>query len=315
MRIINDFNLKKQAEELGVSVWRTPSFLFIVMGVSIIIIMTAVYHLSKFYSSPEMVVWAEAFVTIILFTLGNLIIQEVEQMAKLNKMKTEFISVASHQLRTPIAAVRWQVELLLSKFGEGLTEKQKEKLENIDVMSSKMKRLVNDLLDVARIDQGKLILKKEKFDLAEIVKNEVKEVESLAKSKQIKIYFSSRKKIPAMSGDPDKIKIAVENLISNAIKYTLEKGRIKIGVSADENNLNFSIEDTGVGIPEKQQKMVFKKFFRSSNIARYQTEGTGLGLYIAKSIIEQSGGKIWFVSQENVGTTFSFSLPLKGSAE
>jgi len=127
MRIVNDLNLKKQAEELGVSIWRTPSFLFIVLGLILVFAMNGVYHITKFLDNPNFVVVSELVVVVVLLAIGKLVINEVEQMAKLNKMKNEFISVASHQLRTPLSAMRWQAELLLSKMSEGLSEKQKEK--------------------------------------------------------------------------------------------------------------------------------------------------------------------------------------------
>src|SRR4030066_1361443 len=128
MKIVNDLNFKKQAKELGISVWKTPSFLFLLMGIIIIVSMTAVYYISNFYESPEVLVIAESIVVITIFSIGNSVISEVERIARLNKMKSEFVSVASHQLRTPLSAIRWETELLLSKFGKGLSEKQKNSL-------------------------------------------------------------------------------------------------------------------------------------------------------------------------------------------
>jgi len=312
MRIINDLNLKKQAEELGVSVWRTPSFLFIVLGLVLISAMNGAYHAIKFLNDPEFVFIAELIVVAVILTIGKMVINQAEQMAKLNKMKTEFISVASHQLRTPLSAMRWQAELLLSKMSEGLDEKQKEKITNIDMLSLRMTRLVNDLLDVAKIDQGRLSLTIKEINISECINGILKEIIlPLASAKEIKVIFDDKGDLPMVMADADKMKLVFENLLSNAVKYTLEEGKIEINYEKDEDFAIFSIKDTGVGIPFSQQDQVFSKFFRSSNVVRYQTEGTGLGLYIAKNIIEQTGGKIWFESEENVGTTFNFTLPLK----
>jgi len=309
VKIVNDLNFKKQAHDLGISVWRTPSFLFMMMGLITIIAMAATYFLSRNYDDPAILVIAESVVVIAIFSIGNSIIREVEQIARVNKMKTEFVFVASHQLRTPLSAIRWETELMLSKRREGLNEKQKEGLENIAQLSERMSRLVGDLLDVARIDQGKLMLKKEKINPVRIISDIVKSLSSLIGAKDIRIIFDDKKEF-FVDGDAEKLRLAIENLLSNAVKYTFNHGKIEIKSEKIKDFLVISIKDNGVGIPESQQKMVFNKFFRSDNVVKYQTEGTGLGLYIAKNIIEQSGGKIWFQSKEDVGTIFSFSMPI-----
>lgn len=310
MKFVNDLDLKKQAEDLGVSVWKTPSFLFIVMGIVIVAAMTATYFISKKYDQPEILIGAESLVVSIIFVIGNFIIRQVEEIAKLNKLKTEFVSVASHQLRTPLSAIRWETELLMAKFKCGLNDKQCKSINSINLLATRMTRLVNDLLDVTRIDQGRLILKKEKVDLAKAVSEVVDNLTPLAKAKGLHIFFHKKGKIPAVRTDKEKIALVVENLLSNSIKYTDERGKIEIGLARSEGFLVFSIRDNGFGIPQEQQDQVFSKFFRSNNIAKYQTEGTGLGLYIAKNIVEQSGGRMWFQSVERVGTVFNFSLPL-----
>jgi signal transduction histidine kinase len=309
VRIINDLNIKKQAEELGVSVWQTPSFLFILMGLITIIAMTATFYISKNYDDPSILVIAECVVVVTIFSIGNSVIQEIEQMARVNKMKTEFVFVASHQLRTPLSAILWEIELLMKKRKKGLSEKQLESLNSISLLSGRMARLVSDLLDVARIDQGKLMLRKDSIDLFAIVDEIIKTLNPLIESKNLRVIFKKCRHKCLIAGDAEKLRLAAENLISNAVKYSKNKGKIEIKIRKDKKDLIFSIQDNGVGIPASQQKMVFNKFFRSDNVVKYQTEGTGLGLYIAKNIVEQSGGKIWFQSKENIGTTFSFSLP------
>jgi signal transduction histidine kinase len=309
VRIINDLNIKKQAEELGISIWQTPSFLFVLMGLITIIAMTATFYISKNYDDPSILVIAECVVVVTIFSIGNSVIQEIEQMARVNKMKTEFVFVASHQLRTPLSAILWEIELLIKKRGDGLNEKQLESLNSISLLSGRMARLVSDLLDVARIDQGKLMLRKDETDLFAIVDEIIKVLDPLIQSKNLQVVFEKCRDRCSILGDAEKLRLVVENLVSNALKYSKNKGKIEIKIEKEGRDLIFSIQDDGVGIPASQQKMVFNKFFRSDNVVKYQTEGTGLGLYIAKNIVEQSGGKIWFQSKENVGTTFSFSLP------
>ena len=309
IKFINDLNLKKQADELGVKIWYTPSFLFLMMGLITIIAMTATYYISKNYDSPEALVIAECVVVVVIFLIGNSIIHEVEQMARLNKMKSEFVSIASHQLRTPLSAIRWETEILLSKFAAGLNERQKEAIENIGQTGQQMGRLVNDLLDVARIDQGRFVLKREKINLTNLTREVIKSVLPLAQAGDVAIIFEEKN--PAwVVGDGDKLKLAIENFLSNAIKYTLGKGVVEVSFSEKGEFCVFSVKDNGAGIPESQQKKIFEKFFRSDNALKNNTAGTGLGLYITKNIVEQSGGKVWFQSKENKGSVFNFSIPV-----
>lgn len=317
MEIVNDLNLKKQAESLGISVWKTPSFLFILMGIIIIVAMTATYFISRNYDQPEILIGAESLAVSIIFIIGNFIIRQVEEMAKLNKLKTEFVSVASHQLRTPLSAIRWETELMLSKLNKGLDKRQCKSIATIGLLATRMTRLVNDLLDVTRIDQGRLMLRREMVDVSRVLADLMDELVPLAKEKKIKVIFkdnckkstSKCKQFRAFS-DKERLRLVIENLFSNAVKYTQAGGKIEIKLVRNHGFVVFSIHDNGVGIPKKQHEQVFTKFFRSDNIVKYQTEGTGLGLYIAKNIVEQSDGRIWFQSREHVGSVFSFSLPI-----
>jgi signal transduction histidine kinase len=310
MWVINDLNLKKQARELGVEFWQTPGFLFIMLGIVAVAIMTATFFISRNYDSPELLVATESFVVIIVLAVGNLVIKMVDQITRLNKMKSEFVSVASHQLRTPLSAIRWETELLLSKFREEIVDsKQRQSIENINTLSERMTRLINDLLDVARIDQGRLIIKKMSVNLETVTAEAIEDVSSMTREKNIEVVFDDRKTPPLVFGDPEKLKMVVENLLGNALKYTTNHGKIEVKIVKKGEFVIFSIKDNGVGIPLEQHGRVFDKFFRSDNVVKYQTEGTGLGLYIAKNIIEQLGGKIWFDSVEGLGSIFSFSVP------
>jgi signal transduction histidine kinase len=310
MKIINDLNLKKQAHDLGIKIWQTPGFMFIMLGMVAVVIMTATFFIAQNYDSPELVVFAESSVVIIVLIIGNSVISLVEQILKVNRMKSEFVSVASHQLRTPLSAIRWETELLLSKYRKSVSVKQQKSIENINALSVRMTHLVNDLLDVARIDQDKLIIRKIEMDIFLPINEIITENRLLAKSKHMEITFDAKKKLPLVFADPEKIRMVIENLFNNAIKYTIDCGKIEIRLNKKNGMLIFSIKDNGVGIPKEQHKRIFEKFFRSDNVAKYQTDGTGLGLYIAKNIIEQMGGKIWFKSVENAGSVFSFSVPI-----
>lgn len=294
---------------MGVKVWQSPSFLFILMGFIIIMAMTGVYFAARNYDSPEIFVLSEFLVVIVLFTVGNVLIRGVEQIAHANKMKTEFVSIASHQLKTPLAAVNWEIELLAAKYSTGLSPKQLEIIDEIGKANAKMGRLVNDLLDVARIDQGRLALRKETVDVAAVVKEVLDSNSILARAHNVNLDINAQRDLPLIVGDRQHLVVVLDNLISNAIKYIGNGSRVEALVRERNGMVEVSIKDDGVGIPKLQQGKLFQKFFRSDNSVRNQTEGTGLGLYIAKNIIKQSGGKMWFSSEEGKGSTFSFALP------
>jgi signal transduction histidine kinase len=308
--ILDEFNLKKQADELGIKFWQTPSFLFIIMGFVITATIGGVYVVSTSYNSPEAVIFMELMLVALLLIIGNSIIKTVEEVAKSNKMKSEFVSIASHQLKTPISEMKWQLELLLSKFSEGLSPKQLEIFKEVEHSGEKMGRLINDLLDVARIDQGQLALSKEKMNFCEMVENAIDAQQSFAKGLNVDLKMLCNFKILEVYVDKRRISVVLDNLISNAIKYIDNNGKVEVIIENIDGFAQFCIRDNGVGIPASDQNNIFQKFFRSNNSIKNQTDGTGLGLYIAKNIVEQSGGKLWFKSIENVGSEFYFSLPL-----
>jgi signal transduction histidine kinase len=304
-------SVKKEAETLGISIWQTPSFLFIVMGFITLVAMTSTYFVSRIYDSPELLVLSECVVTVIVLSLGNIVIRGVKQFVLINKTKTEFVSIASHQLRSPVSAIKWQIELLLSHLTEGMNPKQLEIIKEVNRSNERMNRLVSDLLDVARIEQGRFALISEDFNMVEAIQEVIEELDINIKTNGVKVSFSSPEENIIVNGDKRRIKMVAENIISNAAKYSHEGGDVSVELLLTGRDVVVSVRDYGVGIPLEQQKKVFSKFFRSDNIVRYKTDGTGLGLYIAKNIMEQSGGKIWFTSKENSGSVFNFSLPLK----
>lgn len=312
-RVADDFNIKKQANELGVSVWQAPSLLFILMGVVIIISMTGIYFISRNNYSPEVLILSEVSVVLVLLTIGSFIIKSIEEVARANKTKSEFISIVSHQLKTPLTEINWEVEFLLSQHGKELTNEQKDIIKTITRSNLKITKLVNDLLDVVRIEQGRFILLKEKINVVEMVEKVIEENKFLAESNDVKMSFMRPSFVPKVIADQRRIGVVIDNFISNSIKYIKKRGIIEVGIRVENPDVVVYVKDNGIGIPRGQQHIIFQKFFRSDNAAKYQTEGTGLGLYISKNIVEQSGGRIWFDSIEGEGSTFYFSLPIESN--
>jgi PAS domain S-box-containing protein len=244
--------------------------------------------------------------------IGSLIIlHDITREKYIEQLKTEFVSLAAHQLRTPLSGIKWSLKMILDGDLGKITKEQKDFLKKAFIANERLIRLVNDLLDVTRIEEGKFIYKLEERDLAKIVEEVFNSHLSLAKEKNINFKLEKLKdEFPKIKVDEEKIKLAIQNLIENALIYTLPKGKVTVTIDLQNGNFFFKVKDTGIGIPKQVQDRIFTKFFRASNAIRLDTEGSGLGLFITKNIIEAHGGKIWFESEEGKGTTFYFTLPI-----
>lgn len=237
-------------------------------------------------------------------------LQDITERKALEKQKSEFISVASHQLRTPLTAMNWFLEMLITGEIGPVNEKQADYLKQVFESSKRLAILVNDLLNVSRLEAGRMSFTYKEFDLNKLLDDVLKETKPLADLKGIHFKIIKPDLLPSLNSDPIKTHQVLANLLSNAVKYTSGKGQITITISLGGEGFKVSVADQGVGIPKSQQVNIFTKFFRADNVVKLLTEGTGLGLYITKLIVEGMGGKISFVSQENKGTTFILTLPL-----
>jgi signal transduction histidine kinase len=255
------------------------------------------------------------------------ILHNITREKELDKMKSEFISLTSHQLRGPLSGIKWLLEIILTEKEGKLNFSQKKFLQEAANRNEKMIKLVSELLDVARIERNRLELNLKKVDIKRMLNEVIKNAKPLALKKNIDLNFLFNKNQFYAKIDVDKIKMAFQNLVENAIKYTKEGGRIEIGIKEifpNEFKKNLftkhyklyakryflvSVSDTGIGIALEDKNKIFSRFYRGKRAKEMEAQGTGLGLYIGKQIIEKHKGKIWFESKEGKGATFYVVIP------
>lgn len=240
------------------------------------------------------------------------VFRDVTKEREIDKAKTEFVSLASHQLRTPLSSISWYTEMLLAGDAGKINKEQKEYLTEVYAGSRRMVDLVNSLLNVSRIELGTFAIDPKPMEVKSVCDAIIKELIQDITKKNIKIIKNISKDTPTIIADPKLISIIFQNLLSNSVKYTLPGGNIKINIEKDNQDIAIEIADSGMGIPANQQGQIFSKMFRADNVRMTDTEGTGLGLYIVKAIVQNSGGSISFKSKEGKGTAFYIKLPIKG---
>jgi PAS domain S-box-containing protein len=237
---------------------------------------------------------------------------DITKEKEVDKAKTEFVSLASHQLRTPLSSINWYAEMLIAGDAGKLNDDQEGFVKEIYKGNQRMVDLVNSLLDVSRLELGTFQINPELINLADPAKSVINELKPGISAKKLKIDFQCEENLPEIKADQKLIRIIFQNLLSNAVKYTPDGGKIGVSLSKEEKYLLLKVSDTGYGIPSNQQDKTFTKLFRADNVKAKDTEGTGLGLYIIKQIVDNSGGQISFESEEDKGTTFFVRLPLTG---
>lgn len=244
--------------------------------------------------------------TIILMRLYN---ERVEVMREIDRQKDELISIVSHQLNTPVSAVKWNIEMFLDGDLGKMSEEQTKQLNLMQSELTNLADLVSMLLDVSRIQLGRMKVSRADLDLAAFFAEELAVIEPKAKEKKVKFTAHIPAKLPVGYLDKRLVRMTLENLLTNAVKYTPEGGQASLTVKLHGDKLSYEVKDTGCGIPKAEQARMFEKLFRASNVVNAQ-EGNGLGMFVAKGAVEAQGGSIRFESTEGKGSTFFVEVPL-----
>lgn len=237
------------------------------------------------------------------------VIQDATEEYKVEQLKNEFIGVASHQLRTPLASIQWYSELLSSEGSENFTNEQRKFMVELRLAAQKLSNVINELMDASRLHDGQIEIRPQQVELTDLLKDTLKEFKALATVKHINLHIDEMPEELRITTDPVLLNIVVQNLVSNAIKYSLDYGEVTIALELIDNAVKISVHDNGIGVPHKDKDYIFQKMYRGSNAKQISTDGSGLGLYATRKILRILGGSISFVSQEGKGTTFTITLP------
>ncbi len=231
---------------------------------------------------------------------------------KTKKPATDFVSLVSHQLRAPLTGIMWTAELFSEK--EKLTKNGRQYLRNIVSLTKRMDTLVKHLLNVSRIESGRVGIAPEPLNLVEFVNERLRALQSSCKKKGLTFVFTAHPAKLAANTDKSSLDYIFRCVMGNAVGYTPRGGKINITLSSKKHSALLIVKDTGIGIPKKEQARIFEKLFRASNAATAKTDGAGLGLYIASEAAKLLGGKIWFESREGKGSTFYIEISLAAKA-
>lgn len=231
-----------------------------------------------------------------------------EKLKELDSTKDEFISMASHQLRTPLTSVKGYVSMVLEGDAGPLNDMQKKLLDQAFVSSQRMVYLIADLLNVSRLKTGKFIIEGKPTNLADVVEGEIEQLKQVAKGKQLTLTYDKPAKFPLIMLDETKTRQVIMNFADNAIYYTPSGGNVKVELKSDKGNVYFMVRDDGLGVPEEEKAHLFTKFYRAKNARKARPDGTGLGLFMAKKVINAQGGTILFESTEGKGSMFGFEF-------
>ncbi len=243
---------------------------------------------------------------------GIEIIRDASMEETIDQMKSEFISLASHQLRTPLSSIKTYTHMLLDGYMGNIDEENRLALEVIISAANRMNELISTLLNITRLESGAIVINENLVDINQIARQVIEEMDIPAKSRSVRLTLSAKSNEPTkIQSDGPLIKEVITNLVSNSVKYSKEGGQVKLSILNNPNYVTLVVKDNGLGIPEGSRSQIFTKFFRASNVVQVETNGTGLGLYMVRGLVDELGGSITFTSSESKGTTFKVKLPRK----
>jgi PAS domain S-box-containing protein len=262
-------------------------------------------------------VWSETSVTFLRGEDGRPVevlgvTRDTTERRQIEQMKADFVTLTTHQLRTPLTGIKWLLELAVAD--ASISPTTQLHIRDAAAAADRLIEIVNNLLDSANLETGTLNVAAESTRLGELTLSVLEELDPAIRDKRCLVSVNGAETIGPVMADPKLLRQAVLNLVSNAVKYTPPAGRLAIRMRREQGATVWEIEDSGIGVPRVGQPRLFQKFYRADNAYAMAPEGTGLGLYLVRLIIERFGGRAWYQSEEGKGSTFGFTLPLEGCA-
>ena len=233
-----------------------------------------------------------------------------KELQELDKRKSEFLSVVAHQLRTPLSGIKWALNIILQDTKDPISEAHRKLLSTCNEGNERMITIVNTLLNADRVSAKDFRLELQAVDLVALISTSISETKLSTEERSITIAFEHDEHIPPVMADPEMLRVAFQNLLDNAVKYSQREGTVSVRAVLKGPQVECSVADAGIGIPADQQRYIFSRFFRARNAISADPNGNGLGLFVVKSIVEKLGGRVWFTTEEHKGTTFYFVLPV-----
>jgi len=299
--------VKEEAAQYGVPFWKLPDFLILIMAFINITGMLFTYYLAlNFVDDPRTAVVFVAIESAIILIVGSVVAESSRKVITSYKLKEEFIDLVSHQIRSPITNIKWNLELLKQ---EKTTKVQNKYVDRLASSVENVVSLVNDFVYLSRLEQSKKELTFQKIDIKKTIKVLLSEMKIFASSKGIKIRLIDNSDNSYTKIDQKKTKIVINNVIENALKYSSDDSEVEIKLYNKKSKLIIEIIDDGCGISEESQPFIFDKFYRALDAKKLASDGTGVGLYVSKILLKEMNGEIWFDSKKDEGSIFFISLP------
>ena len=306
-----ELNVLEACRRWGIPLWQCPEAIFIAIGFLAVIFIGGSYLFGQQKLEPEQMVAVASGIAIVFLAASFVIVNSFERMAEANRLKSEFINLTSHQLRSPLTAARWALSLLI--IAPNIGEENQRYMAILGEAMGRMRRMVTTMLEVARIEAGTIRRTERRLSLRDLVSTIVTAFSDFARTSDITLRYPAPTDSFEIMADEEQIRYVLESLLDNAFRYISGKGTVSISLSQEGSTARIAVSDTGAGVPSKDQQRVFNKFFRGTNVFRISPGGMGLSLFVSRAIIESENGTMGFLSQEGSGSTFWFTIPLAKS--